>query len=294
MMKLLIALLIIACSMFMTGRSEEGDVYTATGNTARVFGEGPIEVYYEPSDADEPFFTLDNKTEVTIIKENTISGYTLINYHGQSGYVKSENLDMMAGVGGLSVYSSLSDDTKLQLNKFITRFTEADLTYFGQGVFDVNDTTDEIMNRCAIDLGMFEDTLETEFGDFEYGNTKIYETDEIAQFVKDNFGVEVKTNEAAYLTYHDGAYYYDETGGTMKGDFAIVTNVIDMQDGTYEIRFSGFGLGYNWDETSLAMSEEEARAAFNDFPGTAGYALISAEDINDISTYRLIKLVTAR
>ena len=293
-MKIIIALLLVASLFVSSAVSENGDIYTAIGSIARLFGAGQIAVYSEPSDAYDPMFMLDEKTEVTVIGENA-EGYTLINVHGESGYVKSEYIDMSAGIGGLSIYSGLSDEAKLQLNRFITMFTETDLAYYGQGVFDVNETTDEILNRCALDYMMLKGDAETEYGDFEDGNNlKITGTPDIAEFVRSVFGVTPTTPEAAYYTYADGAYYTEITNDLFRGDFAIVTNVIDMQDGTYEIRFSGFGMGYGWDEASLEMSEDEARAAYGDFPGTAGYALISADDIDDPATYRLIKLVTAR
>jgi len=177
----------------------------------------------------------------------------------------------------------LTEDVRAAAGLFLSNFTE-----IGLDSVSVN-SPDEVLVDFAHDHMWFNSYESYEYGDYARGNNCRVSDDRIQDIIERyfyDFTWEVDLSQTRF-DYEDGYYYHCETGGWTSCGFAVVTDIWQVQPDTYFISFMVFGGGYDWDNSVMGMTVEQAQAEYFYADGY-GSALVHAEDIGDRSTYKLI------
>ena len=168
------------------------------------------------------------------------------------------------------------------LNLFLSNFTEV-------GVGEISPfSPDQVLVDFAHDHLWCNRHDDFEFGEYFDGyNCRVADTD-IQSVIDDYFydAPQVDLRQTR-LTYRDGYYYHQETGGWSSGGFALSASACALGDGKWLVSFLVFGACEIWDNNELGLSFAEAIDKYGD-PCSQGAAVIYATDLADRSTYKMV------
>ena len=176
---------------------------------------------------------------------------------------------------------NLSDDARYAMNLFLSNFTEVGS--------DISFTSgDAALVDFAHNHIWFNDYDSFEYGEYFNGNNARVSDDRI-QGIIDRFFYKAPRVDLSQSRFdYDGEYYYHaETGGGANGGFALTLNIYAADDNRYYVSFLTFGADGNWDNDSLKLTFAAAEMQFG-VPAHGGHAWITADDLSDRSTYRMI------
>ena len=284
-MKRLLVLVIVLLMMIQTGIAEGEMDYRAIGSPARIFGtENGAVMTLLPGDESSVLCTVPERDGILVIGE-TADGFVLVNYQGQWGYVYWEYIDMMSSVGDISARNAMIGDDLSKVNGFITGFTRAQLagseTGSGTGIAAAPESCAEKFAAQQLWLAGAECVEEGEFDD---GNDIRISAEAVADFAAGYFENDVLSTSAG-----DDFCYYNSSEFAA-GPFAIVTNISDIQDGIFAVKFNTYGMGSDWNEECAALTAEAAAEMYPENIGF-GYAIISATEFADQDGYRLVDMI---
>ncbi len=205
---------------------------TLVGTKAAIFSTGDaVPLRGEPSDAAEALREIPVGAEVTVLAEAG-GGYARINYEGQRGYVPSAVLDYLVTLGGLSIYASLTDAQRANLERFLTAFVETDFAELSQGAFSLTDESGSYLAAFAARYIMGDASDAVERGEYEDGCDARLPTDALDPIIGRYFGTAQETLGAG-----DGYYYFRASDAQPRDRVAALTNVIDFGRGAYALFF---------------------------------------------------------
>ena len=182
---------------------------------------------------------------------------------------------------------TLTEKEHYAVNLFLSNFTET-----GIDAISTYEYEDETLVDFAHDHLWFNDYDSFEYGDYSRDNNCRVSDNRIQQII-DKYFLDPRIVDLSQTRFdYDGEYYYHcETGGWTSCGFAMNTSVCPIEDGYYYVSFMIFAGGEAWDNTALNLSIAEAWEQFG-HPCGYGSALVSAEDLADRSTYRMIEYGT--
>jgi len=182
---------------------------------------------------------------------------------------------------------SLTEKEHYAVNLFLSNFTEIGIDEISTYEFD-----DKPLVDFAHDHLWFNDYDSFEYGEYFGGNNCRVPDDRIQEIINKYF-LDPRTVDLSQTRFdYDGEYYYHcETGGWTSCGFAMNTSVCPIEDGYYYVSFMVFAGGEFWDNSALNLSLDEAWEQFG-HPCGYGSALISAENLADRSTYKMINYGT--
>ena len=176
---------------------------------------------------------------------------------------------------------NLSDDEHYAMNLFLSNFTEvgADVAFYSE---------DAALVDFAHDHLWFNDHETFEYGEYANGNNCRVSDDWIQDIIDHYFDGASQVDLSQSRFDYDGEYYYhNETGGGSNGGFALTLSAYAAEDDCYYVSFLIFGSGEKWGGDDLKLSLIDAEMKFG-IPGHGGHAWITASDLSDRSTYRMI------
>ena len=134
----------------------------------------------------------------------------------------------------------------------------------------------------------FNDYEAFEYGEYENGNNCRVSDERIQEIIDRYFDGAPQVDLSQSRFDYDGAYYYHaETGGGANGGFALTLNVYAAGENCYYVSFLTFGEGESWGRSDLKLNFADAEMKFG-VPAHGGHAWITASDLSDRSTYRMI------
>lgn len=223
--------------------------------------------------------------------EEAENGFLYVNYRGETGYALQKYLEEVPMPVGTKV--EISESLRYDMNLFLSNFTESDLTYSSRGVFDLQDTDENILVDFALEHTWFNyASSRIEWGEYANANNVRMKDDHVLEIIDKYFGVTVNSLSPRYADYNPPYYYWCETGGHMPGGFALTDEVTSIGAGRYLVTFSVFGAGDNWDNGDLSLTKEEARSRFPYSYESNGYAIVYASNLLDRSTYKLTRMIS--
>ena len=167
------------------------------------------------------------------------------------------------------------------MNLFLSNFTEVggDIAFY---------SGDAALVDFAHDHLWFNEYESFEHGEYSNGNNSRL-SDERIQEIIDRYFYEAPQVDLSQSRFdYDGEYYYhNETGGGANGGFALTLNAYAANDHSYYVSFLTFGVDDNWSNDSLKRNFADAEMEFG-IPAHGGHAWITATDLSDRSTYRMI------
>ena len=176
---------------------------------------------------------------------------------------------------------NLNDAERYSMNLFLSNFTEigSDIAFYSD---------DASLVDFAHDHLWFNDYESFEYGEYPNGNNSRVSDDQIQSIIDRYFDAAPQVDLSQSRFDYDGEYYYHvETGGGANGGFALTLNVYSADDDRYYVSFLTFGTDDNWDNDSLNLNFADAEMQFG-VPAHGGHAWITASDLSDRSTYRMI------
>ena len=176
---------------------------------------------------------------------------------------------------------NLNDGERYAMNLFLSNFTEVgeDIAFY---------SGDTALVDFAHDHLWFNRHEDFEYGEYPNGHN-VRVSDVRIQKTIDSYFYETPQVDLSQSRFdYDGEYYYHtETGGGANGGFALTLNVYAAQDHCYYVSFLTFGVDSNWDNDDLKLNFADAEMEFG-IPAHGGHAWITADDLSDHSTYRMI------
>ena len=173
------------------------------------------------------------------------------------------------------------------MNAFLTAFTEMD----SPAITSTASSADLI--QFYYNHLWYSDYQAFASGDYAGGNNyrvsdaRVQEI--VGQFFYNPMKVDLYQSEYDY----DGKYFYNaETGGRIRGGFAITTSIYSLGNDKYFVSYMTFGEGEYWSEAQTKLTLNEAWSKFGD-PVGFGSALICADNLKDADTYRMISFSPA-
>lgn len=103
------------------------------------------------------------------------------------------------------------------MNLFLSNFTETSLSYYCEGVFDVNHASPAAMVEFAASHIWFNQNRKVEWGDYANGNNVRLATKYINPVLRKYFGVTVDDIRVRYLDLDGDYLYWQETGRPRAG-----------------------------------------------------------------------------
>lgn len=206
---------------------------------------------------------------------------------GWQGYVLRRYLENVTTYG---TAVELTDAQRADMNLFLSNFTETNLSAYCDGVFDMAYADSTVMVEFAADHIWFNQNSKVEWGEYANENNVRLATEFINPVLQKYFGTTVNDMHAMYLEL-DGEYlYWQETGGHVPYGFASVTSVEDAGDGFYRVYFDVYGEGEDWSNDVMKLTGSQASALYQR-SSKRGFALVTASDLNDRASYRLVRFV---
>ena len=171
-------------------------------------------------------------------------------------------------------------------NLFLSNFTETGVCNVGWKSPDID------LVDFAHDHMWFNSRDRFEFGEYFNGNNCRVSDEKIQEVIDKYFWDpwQVDLSETRY-DYRDGYYYGCETGGFTPMGFAHVVSVVPCDtygEPAYLMTFLVYGIGDGWDSSVYSMTQDAIEAEYADFAPGCGSALVSASDLSDRSTYRMM------
>ena len=176
---------------------------------------------------------------------------------------------------------NLSDSQRQSVNLFLSNFTEVgkDIAFY---------SPDSALVDFAHDHLWFNDYEAFEYGEYENGSNCRVSDEHIQEIIDHYFDDAPRVDLSQSRFDYDGEYYYHtETGGESNAGFALTLNVYSVGENRYYVSFLTFGEGEDWDAGDLNLSFVDAEMKFG-VPAHGGHAWITASDLSDRSTYRML------
>lgn len=184
-----------------------------------------------------------------------MGNYFLVNFDGKSGYIDGSVIDFKMGIGGITVYEKLTAENIEKINAYIAGFIDAGLAVPLEGSIDTHKCDESVLVRYAV------------LSAANRGERADLTVSDVVNIVESLFDRTVDADNAASVTESvEIPEAFRETNVT-------ITAVNDMQNGKYEVKF--------------CFDDGEENRGY-------GFALISAEDIADCDTYKLLKLTVSQ
>lgn len=185
---------------------------------------------------------------------------------------------------------TLTDAQRADMNLFLSNFTETNLSYYCDGVFDVNHAPSAAMVEFAANHIWFNRNSEVEWGEYANENNVRLATKFINPVLQKYFDTAVDDMHAMYLDL-DGEYlYWQETGGHVSGGFALLTRAEYVDGGLYRVYFDVYGEGEDWSNDVMTLTSGQAAERYPHF-SRSGFAIVSASDLDDREGFRLIRFI---
>ena len=176
---------------------------------------------------------------------------------------------------------NLSDSERRAMNLFLSNFTEVgrDIAFY---------SGDAALVDFAHDHLWFNDYDSFEYGEYFNDNNCRVADNRIQEIIDRYFDGAFQVDLSQSRFDYDGEYYYHiETGGGANGGFALTLNAYAADDNRYYVSFLTFGAGDNWSGDDLKLNFADAEMKFG-VPAHGGHAWITASDLSDRSTYRMV------
>ena len=262
------ALLFALALTFLTRGTAGAEPDMLVGSMALILPiNGTVYLLAEPSDASVKLCEIPVGAEVTILAEAGET-YTCVNWDGQKGYVASFVLNYVVSLGGLSIRGMITDAQRENLNRFLTAFTQTRFADLSAGAFYLTDESDPLLAAFAVLRIQFDAPNEIEVGEYADGADARAPETILASIIKRFFGVAPEG-----LGSSDGYCYWQKSGDEIQGGAAVLTNILDMGGGKYDLYFDIV----NAEAVSL---------------GT-GRAAIRASDLDDLDGFTLSSIVVS-
>ena len=176
---------------------------------------------------------------------------------------------------------NLSDDERYTMNLFLSNFTEVG----GDIAFTSGDAA---LVDFAHDHLWFNDYDSFEHGEYPNGANARISDDYIQEIIDHYFEQAPQVDLSQSRFDYDGEYYYHtETGGGANGGFALTLGAYATGENRYYVSVLTFGEDNSWDNGDLKLNFADAEMQFG-APTHGGHAWITASDLSDRSTYRMI------
>ncbi len=206
---------------------------------------------------------------------------------GRRGYVLRRYLDD-ATTHGHAV--TLTDAQRADMNLFLSNFTETSLSYYCEGVFDVNHASPAAMVEFAAGHIWFNQNRKVEWGDYANGNNVRLATKYINPVLRKYFGVTVDDIRVRYLDLDGDYLYWQETGGHVPDGFASVTSAEYLGSDWYRVYFDVYGEGEDWNNDVMKLTGSQAASLYQR-SSRSGFAMVLASDLDNRASYKLIRFV---
>jgi len=206
---------------------------------------------------------------------------------GKQGYVLRQYLED-ATMHGHTV--TLTDSQRADMNLFLSNFTETNLSYYCDGVFDVNHAGSAAMVEFAADHIWFNQNSKVEWGEYANENNVRIATKLINPVLQKYFDTTVDDMHAMYLDLDGDYLYWQETGGHVPYGFASVTSAEYVGSGWYRVYFDVYGEGEDWNNDVMKLTGSQAASRYQRSP-RSGFAMVIASDLDNRASYKLIRFV---
>lgn len=174
----------------------------------------------------------------------------------------------------------LSSKQRYNFNLFLSNFTEQGFCLSEDEYYDDSDWDANMLTNFAIDHCWFNRQNRLEWGDYFGGNNVRLPEGQIAPIVWKYFGLQISpSHNLDYVDYHNGYYYWQETGGHTNDGFACLTSVSHWDYDMYYVTFEVFGMGENWDNDVCYYTTDEAQRRYprESWEQLHGYAIVATE-----------------
>lgn len=226
----------------------------------------------------------------------SINGFTLVGYRGQSGYVLSNYLRSVEDYRGVDV--DLTDKQRYNINLFLSNFTETGFAW--NSSYDDEWSDEAMLTEFAVDHCWFNRQNRLEWGDYFSGNNVRLPRDQIAPIVKKYFGLDIKPSKSLqYIDYKDGYYYWEETGGHTNDGYACLDRVEKLDKRRYSVWFEILGVGEEWDNDVCYYTTSEAMRAYmpydlGEIPWGHAVINVGSSGLGDREDWRIERFTTCR
>lgn len=224
--------------------------------------------------------------KAVLLDEQVQDGYWRVGTEQGQGFVLAEYLEPREERQAVSMDRELTDGQRANLNLFLSNFTEVD--FDGQnGYFEARDEL--AMVDFAIDHIWFNQPDKLVWG--KDGSVRL--DSELTRSVCEKyFGYAPQEPVSSWCPAKDGYFQWSETGSHAQEGFALVTSVSALGDDRYVVYFESYGAGEEWDNDCCGWTIDQARGQYAQ--DGRGCAELAAENLDDRSTYKLLKYVFSR
>lgn len=230
-------------------------------------------------------------TTVVLLSSQVVDGFYRVGTEEGTGYVLEEYLEARPDERlERAVSQELTQEQRYNVNLFLSYFTEGGFAS-ATGFFEAGD--EKQMVDFAVEHIWFNQHEKVERFEMEWIDDKPYNVRVDKELVRPvcekYFGYAPRELSSDYYDEVDGFFRWMETGGHGSDEFAQVTSVSALGDDRYAAYFESYG-SYHWMENDCChMTIDEVREEYP--PYHIGYAEIVAEDLDDRSTYKLLRYV---
>lgn len=243
----------------------------------------------EPDTSAEEVTRLMPGERVTMLDSQVRNGFCRVGSERGQGYVLVKYLSALPDEvdGAASIDSELTAAQRADINLFLSNFTESGFAS-DRGYFDMNDNP--AMIDFAIDHIWLNQPDKVEWvEDGEY-NVRLAEK-AVEPVCEKYFGFAPVEHASRWYDLSDGYYRWTETGGHVNLGFAQATGVSRVGEDWYAVYFECYGAGEDWNNDCMGWTIEQAREQYALYG--RGMAIFAAENLNDRSTYKLLKYAFA-
>lgn len=172
---------------------------------------------------------------------------------------------------------------RYNINLFLSNFSEQGIT-----MYDEARTPQEELVDFAIFHTWFNRQDRIERGEWGEDNCRMSDA-YVREIVQRYFGRELTSLSPSMITWRDGYYYWQTTGGSMGMGFACLSHVELLGGGRYGVYFGTYGGWESWNNQDCRLRPEQAAAKYAGSPVEQGYAVIDVGggSLADRSTWTL-------
>lgn len=226
---------------------------------------------------------------VTMLDGQVRNGFCRVGSERGWGYVLVKYLSALPDEvdDASSIDSELTATQRADINLFLSNFTECGFAS-DRGYFDMND--DPVMIDFAINHIWLNQSDKIEWVEEGEYNVRLSE-EAIVPVCEKYFGFAPTEHASRWYDLADGYYRWTETGGHVNLGFAQATGVRRVDEDWYAVYFECYGAGDGWNNDCMSWAIEQARKQYVLYG--RGMAIFVAENLNDRSTFKLLKYAFA-
>ena len=230
---------------------------------------------------------------VVLLDSRVFDGFCRVYSEAGSGYVLAEYLEANPDERlERAVSQKLTREQRYNFNLFLSNFTEGSFAK-KTGYFETGDELE--MVHFAVEHIWHNQNEKVERIDIEWVDGRPYNVrvnkELLRPVCEKYFGYAPREMSGDHDRYDeaDGFLRWTETEEHKPAGFAQVTAVSALGDDRYAVYFESYGAWEQWDNDCCGWSIDQARAEYGQ--NDCGYAEIVAEDLDDRSTYKMLRYV---